>query len=314
MADDNSPAINFTEIRKHLVEFGVVVVVAIAAIASIPDPILRRLLFEIEIGVGVLVIVASLLSLLTKENRLDHAVFALFAFIAVIFLVIAQRRICRLPDLKVIAIESSQKSVADCLEPAGLKVTVKNDGEVIAGSFYTTFFGGKAINCEWHLDSLPSGAQHEFFCPGGASDTCAYTAKVDSHENVTENEEGNNELTKMVRATFPTCVSINAFTITRTRGKDGLETSVIEPGGVITVTPDAILLITADIFAPPGGEGSLIFKWYPGRGTVPEETKGSMISYVPPAESGPDYIAVTIERDGKQVGKGYIFVSVQKPQ
>jgi hypothetical protein len=310
MADDSSPTINFSEILNHLVQFGVVVVAAIAAIASIPDPVLRLLLFRIEIGVGVLAVVVGLLSsLLTKEKRWDYA---LFAAIAVIFLVIAQRRICRLPDLKVIAIESSQKSVDECLKPAGLKITVKNDGEVMAGPFHTIFFGGKAVNCEWHLDSLPSGAQHEFFCPGGASDTYAYTAKVDSHEDVTENEEGNNELTKMVRATFPTCVSINAFTITR--GRDGSETSVIEPGGVITATPDAILLITTDVSAPPEGEGSLVFVWYSGKGLVPGEAKGSMISYVPPAESGPDYIAVTIERNGKQVGKGYIFVSVQKPR
>jgi hypothetical protein len=110
-----------------------------------------------------------------------------------------------LPDLRVVALHSSQDSPFDCDRPPGVAIMIRNDGDTLAGSFYLVLEGKGVEDCRWRFDSLNPGEQVERICPTILLNT-TITATVDLENLVVEADEDNNVLVAPINVlVLPTC-------------------------------------------------------------------------------------------------------------
>jgi hypothetical protein len=303
---------NFVEqhLLPAIVALGVTVVIGIAQITAVPDLNQRRCLFWIEIIVSV---VALLLSLVTK--KWNYVVSALVVACLLIYFLV---QVPNLPDLIVVSTESNQKSPDDCSNPPGLKATIKNQGSAPAeDGFCVSLSNGATDYKPWWLESLAAGAQEQFVWEDVPPGPNGYTVEVDSEHSVKEEDEENNKLGREVEViALPICtpiptptpiISIEAFTYIEV----GDNSQILSSRGIVTVTTDAVLYVTAVISPASKGEmEELVFDWDTGRGIV-REIRGSTALYVAPAEPGLDFISVVIVKAGEWVSEDSLFVDVK---
>ena len=111
-----------------------------------------------------------------------------------------------LADLAIASIASAQSPSGCPSLPAGILVTVRNEGDVPATGFDTTLDGGVTSCGPWRLELLATGEEYTFCCPAGISGARVFTATVDLGDDVAESDEGNNQRIETVLVvTLPTC-------------------------------------------------------------------------------------------------------------
>lgn len=166
-----------------------------------------------------------------------------------------------MPDLIVVSITSAQVLDGCPLGPAGLLVTIRNQGTFPAVNFQTTLTGGSTTCTPWTLASLAPDEEHTFFCPAGMPGASIYTATVDSGGAVAESDETNNQLTDTVWViTLPTCTPTATPTQTPTLAPTGWLGPLILSGHVReegSLAPVSGALIGGYVLSQRGGGGTL---------------------------------------------------------
>ncbi len=110
-----------------------------------------------------------------------------------------------LPDLRIVALYSSQNSPFDCGRPSGIAVEVSNMGLAPAGPFHLALVGPGPDDCHWSLDGLAAGGRATRICPFVVVDQVV-TATVDTQGEVAEADEENNALAvRLSVLVLPTC-------------------------------------------------------------------------------------------------------------
>lgn len=143
-----------------------------------------------------------------------------------------------LPDLIVLDLRSAQQTLHCPPVPAGVIVTVFNQGNAAAGAF-STYFNSYGEQARLPLAGLGAGVSAELLFEGGIPLSMERTAVTDVDDQVTESNEENNTRSEVFGIyTVPTCTTTPTPTKTRT------PTVTPTPSPTATVTPTPTVSVT----------------------------------------------------------------------